>query len=76
MISETDSSKFLGSIKAQILAVVRTYYERDGVPPSIREIQTVLRIGSKETVHRHLQGLVVKGYLKQVRGMYVPRGER
>ncbi len=51
--------------KAGILDFVRSFDERNGYPPSIREIAAAVGLKSTKSVKDHLDWLVVHGYLRR-----------
>jgi repressor LexA len=62
---KTPTSK--GKITArqkQVLEFVRNFIQRDGFPPTVRDIASCLKIVSLNAVRRHLLALEKKGYLR------------
>ena len=51
--------------QAQVLDVISRSIEREGYPPTIREIGSVLNIKSTNAVNDHLKALERKGYLNR-----------
>jgi repressor LexA len=58
--------------QARILAWIRTYSDRHGYMPTVREIGAAFGIGSTNGVARHLAALEKKGYLRRA-GRYTSR---
>ncbi|MFI5305164.1 MAG: transcriptional repressor LexA [Nitrospiria bacterium] len=52
----------------QILTLIREFIERDGYPPSQREIAQHFGISGHLAVQRHLDGLEKKGFIRKGRG--------
>lgn len=56
----------------EILGQIRVFHQREGYYPSIRELNSVLRIKSSNTTFSHLRGLLKKGFIKKnVRGKII-----
>ena len=53
---------------ALILGVIRTFTEKHGYPPTMREIGRGVGLRSSATVYWHIQRLVAKGLVTYVRG--------
>lgn len=58
----------LTKMQLAVFEVVRAYIERNGYPPSIRDIQDALGFASPSTAHVHVRALVKKGYLQMDKG--------
>jgi len=52
----------------QILDFVRTFIDRNGYAPSVREIADAFGLSSAATVHQHLEALASKGVLQKAPG--------
>ncbi len=52
----------------RVLQIFRSYTEREGHPPLLREIGQALGIRSKGTLHRYVRSLIKKGYLQEGQG--------
>jgi repressor LexA len=48
----------------QVLEFIRNYINRDGFPPTVRDIASCLKIISLNAVRRHLLALEKKGYIR------------
>ncbi|MCL2817269.1 MAG: transcriptional repressor LexA [Clostridiales bacterium] len=55
----------LSKRQAAILDFIKRELQRNGYPPSVREIGLALGLSSTSTVHSHLSALERKGYLKR-----------
>jgi repressor LexA len=55
----------IGQIQMQVLAFIMENIEDVGYPPSVREICQKLQIKSTSTVHKYLNELEDKGYIKR-----------
>ena len=53
---------------ALILGFIRTFTEKHGYPPTMREIGKGVGLRSSATVHWHIQQLVARGLISYVRG--------
>ena len=51
-----------------VLDYITECYSRNGVPPSVRDIQKAMNIGSTSTVHTYIDKLVKKGCIKKEGG--------
>jgi repressor LexA len=49
----------------QILDFIRSYLNRHGYPPSVREIGADVGLSSSSTVHSHLAALETKGFIRR-----------
>ena len=49
----------------EILDFIRTYLEKNGYPPSVRDIGEAVGLNSTSSVHAQLSNLEEKGYLKR-----------
>jgi repressor LexA len=54
--------------QTETLAILRTFHDEYGFPPTLREIAAQLRISGTLAVSRHLAGLEKKGYLRRHAG--------
>lgn len=52
--------------QAEILAFLERFAEREGMPPSIPEIQDAFALASPRGVAKHLEALAAKGYLELI----------
>lgn len=52
--------------QAEFLAYLERFTEREGLPPSIPEIQAAFGLASPRGVAKHLEALAAKGYLELV----------
>lgn len=52
--------------QADVLAFLERFSEREGMPPSIPEIQTAFGLASPRGVAKHLEALATKGYLELI----------
>lgn len=55
----------LSGRQAAILDFIKKELQRNGYPPSVREIGAALGLSSTSTVHSHLSALEKKGYLRR-----------
>ncbi|MCJ0826648.1 transcriptional repressor LexA [Luteimonas sp. 50] len=66
--------------QAEILSFLERFSEREGLPPSIAEIQSAFGLASPRGVAKHLEALSAKGYLELVphraRGIRLRRPRR
>lgn len=51
--------------QAEILAFIEDHVERNGYPPTVREIGQGVGLASPSTVHRHLEKLEASGHLRR-----------
>lgn len=49
----------------QILNTIKKFIAKNGYPPTVREIGTILNLSSPATTHFHLEKLETKGYIKK-----------
>lgn len=49
----------------QILDTIKKYIAKNGYPPTVREIGSILNLSSPATIHFHLNRLENKGYIKK-----------
>ena len=49
----------------EILDTIKKYIAKNGYPPTVREIGTILNLSSPATTHFHLNRLEKKGYIKK-----------
>lgn len=69
-------AKGLTDRQQQVLEAIRNAIERQGFPPTIRELQTELGIGSLRGVTIHLDALEKKGYISRTPAGTSPSGRR
>ena len=55
----------LVGLEEKIYILIRETIEREGFPPSIRDICAAVGIKSTSTVHSYIDKLAVKGYLSK-----------
>lgn len=55
--------KKLDHPQEKILEYIKSYYEQNAYPPSVREICTAVGLNSPSTVHNHLKNLESKGLI-------------
>jgi len=51
--------------QTEILGYINRQYEKNGIPPTLREIGNATGIGSTNGVNDHLEALKKKGFLKR-----------
>lgn len=51
----------------KILNIIKTFIEKNGYSPTVREIQKEANLKSIATVHEHIQRLEAKGYITYVK---------
>jgi len=78
MITTIESEKPLSAVElanreqqltrrqADVLAVIRSFYRTNGVPPSIREVANVIGVGNTNAVMTHLRPLIRKGVIRHI----------
>jgi repressor LexA len=69
-------AKGLTDRQQEVLEAIRTAIERQGFPPTIRELQTELGIGSLRGVTIHLDALERKGYISRTPAGRTETGRR
>lgn len=69
-------AKGLTDRQQEVLEAIRTSIERQGFPPTIRELQTELRIGSLRGVTIHLDALERKGFISRTPAGRTETGRR
>lgn len=58
----------------EILVMINEYIEKEGIPPTIREICDISGLSSTSTVHGHIKMLQKEGYITMRNGS--PRSMR
>ena len=61
------NSEGLTRRQGQILNFIQNWISAHGYPPSVREIGAAVGLSSSSTVHKHLQALETKGFLRRRR---------
>jgi repressor LexA len=60
-----DHATDLTKRQQEVLDFVRAQIQRQGYPPSVREIGEAVGLSSSSTVHSHLSALEAKGYIRR-----------
>ncbi|NLW40065.1 MAG: transcriptional repressor LexA [Tissierellia bacterium] len=55
----------LNQVQLEILFFIKNHIQKKGYPPSVREICKGVNMKSTSTVHRHLEKLEEKGYIRK-----------
>ncbi|GFN36483.1 transcriptional repressor LexA [Tepidimicrobium xylanilyticum] len=55
----------LNQVQFEILHFIKSQIQKNGYPPSVREICKGVNLKSTSTVHRHLEKLETKGYIRK-----------
>lgn len=53
------------SKQIQVLRFIHEYQEKNGFPPTIREIGEAVGLSSSSTIHGHIARLIKNGYLEK-----------
>lgn len=51
--------------QSDILQAIKEFMAKNGYPPTVRELGTMVGLSSPATIHFHLEQLAVKGYIKK-----------
>jgi repressor LexA len=63
--TKTDDRPPLTTPQRRILDAIKQHIKLRGYPPSVRNLQATLKLGSSSTIHYHLLKLEVKGYIER-----------
>lgn len=59
--------KIISEKSNKMLSIIKTFIEKNGYSPTVREIQKEANLKSIATVHEHIQRLEAKGYITYVK---------
>lgn len=52
----------------EVLNTIKDYIDREGIPPTVRELCDIVGLKSPSTMHGHIKRLESQGYISMIKG--------